>query len=307
MINELIGLKRENFRGIIAVFTSSSWGGFIVGNIILILLVVAISYFIIYGISKIIATVFASFKAAWLVLLIGAVAIIYYFFKASILNIAIVAIAAILFGIITVKKFIIRSEESSGKVRVNKSEYREAIRKAYACLYTFLIYGTLYVNISYIFSVLIAGVSLDEYKEMGILNGFVTSQLGLGPIKWFFLALAAISLIRAYIVVRDLDIACTEKPKKSPPPVTTVGNYYQKMLGIKIAPKEDTVDAVRQSLQDYFFLIVEDEEKRNKLVEAIMNAAAFETTDYEELLNDLSRDTGMDQKELLTYLPQLGD
>ena len=266
-----------------------------------------ISYFLIYWISKLLAVIATTIKIAWLVLIAGCVSILYFFLKGSWLNIFVVGVCGVLYVILVIKIFAVTAIRKSAK-KFNKADYNDDIRMAYACLYTFLVFGSLYVNVSYIFIVLLGEVPLEEYKEMGILTGFATSQIGLGPIKWFLLALALISLYRAYKAVDDVDTDYTIKEKKhvSPPPDTTVLDYYAQVLGIKIAPKDNSVDAIREALRDYFSIIVEDEKKRDSLVEAILDAAAFETTDYEELLEDLSNSSGIDSKELLTYLPQLG-
>lgn len=274
-------------------------------NILIFIAIIAVLYLLVYGITRILASIMVFIKIPWLLLIAGCITIVLYLRQYSIMNYAVIALTVILWGRLLIAQISVNVEKLGGDKKINKREYRLALNKVYACLYTFFFYGTLYANLNYILAVQIGGVPLEEFKEMGILTGKLLSLVGFGPIRWVVLLIAIVSLVMSYSKASDFDCDCglINAEKK---PISTVGTYFSDVLGISLQAKGDSVEANRAALQAYFQpLLQNDLAKAEKLTEAVLNAASFEITAAEDLFETLEEDSGLSGTEIVACIPKL--
>lgn len=265
---------------------------------------IALVYLIIYGIGRVVATITAVLRVPWAIVGIGCITIIVYLRQNSFLNYVVVALAAFLVIRLLISQAVIAAEKVSGEAMVNKEDYREALVTTYAHAYTFLVFGTLYANLTYIVTVVIGGLSFEEYKEMSGLSGTVLNYLGLSPVKWVVLILAGVAFVKAYGNAKDFDIECGKKKVKHDPP-NALKVYFSKHLGINISPANNSLEASQEALKKHILSLVKDAQKSEKLAEAVLNAASFEIDEKRELLETIASDSGLPQDEVLSYFPAL--
>lgn len=278
-------------------------------NIIIGLVIIAVCYAVVYGIASLISAVATFIKLPWLPVIVGCIAILKYLRQISIMNYVVIVLSIVVLGRLVISQITVAAQTLAAKVNVDSNDYREALGHTYASLYTFLVFGTLYVNLNYLLIVQLGGISFEEYKESGILNGQITSWLGLGPVKWVILILAAVAFIQAYHRADDFNVDCGAYgllKRAQEPPANTEGNYFSGVLGIPIQLKENTVEESRSALQKYFSpLLHDDSDKVNKLTEAVLNVFSFEITDLSEILESLMEDSGLSTGEIVTCIPKL--
>lgn len=276
------------------------------GSILIGIAIFAAIYLCVYWILKLVATILVFFKIPWAGVIAGCAVIIIFLRQYSFMNYIVVALGVALLVRLLVQQGGVAFQKYSYKLGVDKKEYHQALRAAYASIYTFLVFGALYANFNYIVTVGIGGLSFEEYKELGIFAGSMLSVFGIGPAKWIVLAPAVISLVWAYTKASDFDIECglEDKEKVKPKPQTSVGNYYSDVLGISVALAENTVEASRSALLAYFKQQLAENEAE-KITEAALNAAAFEITDMQELLEMLQDESGLTAQQVKACVPAL--
>lgn len=257
-------------------------------NILIIIAITALCYFLVYGICRLLSGILVAIKLPWAALIAGCVAIIVYLRHCSFLNYIVVAISLALLARLLIKQVVNMLDGTSDI----KNEYHETLSEAYAALFSFLVFGTLYANLNYILAVPIAGMSMDEYKEMGIFAGAAFSALGIGPVKWFVLALAVIAVFQVAVKTEELRTLCRIKAKEkerannhkskvegqhsnvvptaAPAPAlptensvvenqeNKIGSYYSSAMGIPVFPTENTVEANHRALKEYFLPLLQN-------------------------------------------------
>ena len=272
-------------------------------SFVIVIIAVVLFCFLIYGIAKLLAAITGFFKIPWAVLIASYVGIIIYLRQYSVLNFAVIAISVIIFGRLLISQVSVIAQTAGGSKQVDKTGYCDALKKAYASNYTFIIFGSLYANLNYILAVHVGGMTIEEYKDMGLLAGKAISLVGFAPIKWGVLIVAAIFAFLAFHHASDFDINChiTDVPQT---PESTVDSYFNSVLGIPLKGAMQTLEATKAALLDYFSPKV-DAEAAPKLVDAILNVASFELTDKAEILETLTEDSGLSQSEIEAVLPVL--
>lgn len=272
-------------------------------SFVVVIIAVALFCFLIYGIAKLVAVITGFFKIQWAVLIASYVGIIVFLRQYSILNYAVIAISIIIFGRLLISQVSVIAQTTGGSKRFDKVEYRDALKKAYASNYAFIIFGSLYANLNYLLAVQVGGMTMEEYKDMSFLTGKALSLIGFGPIRWGALIIAAIFAFLAFHHASDFDINCriTDVPQT---PESTVDSYFNSVLGIPLKGAMQTLEATKAALLDYFSPKV-DAEVAPKLVDAILNVASFELTDKAEILETLTEDSGLSQSEIEAVLPVL--
>lgn len=275
-------------------------------NILIIIGLIALCYFIIYGICRLLSSILVAIKIPWAAVLIGCAAIIINLHQYSFLNYVVVFIAIVLL----IRLLLAQVTNTVGKAVGAKKERRQALGAAYASLFSFLLFGALYVNLNYILTVQVIGLSFEEYKEMGIFTGKILSIIGFGPVKWFILALAIIAFIQAFLKTSDLGTAYSSKPQEKQVVESNkseIKNYYTKIMRIPVFPKENTVEANRIALKQYFLRCFKNQEaKAEKLAAATLNIASLEISEPSEILETLVEDSGLSMEEVLKCFPELG-
>lgn len=271
-------------------------------NILIAIGLIALCYFIVYGVFRLLSAILVAIRLPWAAVIAGCTAIVIHLSQYSFLNYIVVIIAIILLGRLLFKQFF------NTLKKPDKEEYHETLGEAYACVFSFLTFGTLYANLNYILSVQIAGMSVEEYKEAGFFMGKALSAIGFGPVKWFILILAAVALYQATVKTTELEMIPSSQPKDDTSVTSkksTIGSYYSSVMGLPISFTENTVEANRLALKDYFFLLLQNHEEAEKLSEATLNVAAFELSDSNEILESLIADSGLSKEKILKCFPKL--
>lgn len=273
-------------------------------QILIAIALIATAYLIIYGIGRLISTITSFLKASWVVVGIGCMVIIVYLRQNSFLNYVVVALTAFLVIRLLISQAAIAIEIAAGDATTDKESYRDAIVTTYAHTYAFLVFGTLYANLTYIIAVVIGGLSFEEYKEMSWFGGTVLSYLGLSPVKWAILILAGVAFVKSYGNAKDFDIECGKQKVKHDSP-NALKIYFSKHFGINISPADNSLEASQEALKKHLLSLVKDAQKSEKLTNAVLNAASFEIEEKSELLESIVSDSGLTQDEVLSYFPAL--
>jgi len=215
----------------------------------------------------------------------------------------------VLIAIILLGRLLFTQAITLGSGVDDKEEYSQTVKAAYASLFSFLAFGAVYANLNYILAVQIGGLTFEEYKDMGIFTGKILSTIGFGPLKWIVLALAAVGFFRVCTKTSDLGMLHSPKQqekKKAEAPQSAISSYFAQVLGISVSPAENTVEANRCALKEYFLPILNnDEEKAGKLSEVTLNIASLEISDPREVLGALVEDSGLSVEEITKCFPKL--
>jgi len=195
--------------------------------------VFAISYFSIYGIARICAIITVFFHIAWAVTIGGCIAIVLFLGGISLMNYLVVGLTIYLLIPLIRTQFRISIQKISKKIDVS-AEYRQALGRTYACIYSFLVFSLLYTNFYYILSVPTKLLSFEEYKESSLYMGFVLSGSGVQAVKWFILALAAVAFFQVPEKTQSLDVNYTSKLKQK-----MANTSPKKEIGVKDSIKSD--------------------------------------------------------------------
>lgn len=274
-------------------------------NILIAIGVLALCYFIVYGICRLVSGILVALKIPWAAVLISCVAIIIKLRQYSFLNYVVVLIAIVLL----VRLMFMQVLNTAEKAIDDKEDYRQTVGGAYACLLSFLVFGTLYANLNYILTVHVAGLSFEEYKDAGIFTGKILSSIGFGPLNWVILILAAVAFYQVSEKTGDLEAIRSSGKKKrneAQQKKSELESYYTKVMHIPVAPRENTVDANRAALKQYFLnSLCGQEEKAEKLTEVVLNIASLEISEPDEILEALVEDSGLPMDEILKCFPKL--
>ncbi len=267
-------------------------------NVLVVIGLIALFYFIVYGIFRLLSSILVAIKLPWAAVIVGCIAIIIKFHQYSFLNYIVVSIALILLGRLLITQIL----NIAGRTVSDREEYHETLGESYACLFSFLSFGTLYANMNYILSVQIAELSFEEYKEAGPFAGKALSAIGFGPIKWLVLGLAAVAFFQVSEKTTELGMINTKTKGDN----SSIKSYYSSVLGIPISLSKNTVEANRIALKKYFLPLLQNQDERaEKLAEVTLNIAAIELSEPNEILEALIEDSGLSKEEVLKCFPKL--
>ena len=84
----------------------------------------------------------------------------------------------------------------------------------------------------------------------------------------------------------------------------SITKYIPSHLNLQIVPAKNTLEATRDALFSYFEQQLEGDAS-SKLTEAVLNVAAIEVDNQDELLELLTKDSGLSKTNIIRCIPEL--
>ena len=272
-------------------------------SFVVLFLVIALLCLLIYGIARVVAAIVVFFKIPWLLLIVSYIGIIRYISQYSVLNFLVIALSVILLVRLIIAQFGVFVKKTEKTITIDRQDYRHALGRAYGSNFFFIVFGLLYANLNYLLAVQVGGLSYDEYKDLGLFAGKALSMIGFGPIKWGVLIIAGIALLWAFHCASDFSMDCGASEIKGPLQ-NSITKYISSHLNIQIVPAKNTLEATRDALFSYFEQQLEGDAS-SRLTEAVLNVAAIEVDNRDELLELLTKDSGLSKTNIIRCIPEL--